>query len=432
MRHERVVVIGAGIGGLAAALDARRRAASTSPWSSAPRRPAARCARSRSAGAPDRRGPDRVHHALGVRGDVRRRRAPRSTTTSRCARPRSWPATPGARGERLDLFADVDRSADAIGGLRRRRRRRGATAPSAPGRAGIYRTLERPFIRAERPSLAGLARGVGLARLGDLWRIHALRDAVAGARRATSTIRACGSCSAATPPIAAPRPFLAPATLMLVAHVEQAGVWLVEGGMHRLAQALAGLAARRGADVPLRRRGRRDRSSSGGRVAGVRARRRRAARGRRGRLQRRCRGARAPGCSGRACAGAVPAVPRAGALALGRHLGAGARRPRGFPLPATTSSSPRDYRGRVRRDPARPAACRPTRPSTSAPRTATTRRCRRPDGPERLLLPRQRPGRRATPTLRRMRRSAHARSGPSRALERCGLQPATGDRRRQW
>ena len=44
-------------------------------------------------------------------------------------------------------------------------------------------------------------------------------------------------------------PFLAPATLMLVAHVEQDGVWLVDGGMHRVAQALAALAQRHGAVV---------------------------------------------------------------------------------------------------------------------------------------------------------------------------------------
>ena len=37
------------------------------------------------------------------------------------------------------------------------------------------------------------------------------------------------------------------ATLMLVAHVEQEGVWLVEGGMARLADALARLAERHGA-----------------------------------------------------------------------------------------------------------------------------------------------------------------------------------------
>ncbi len=42
-------------------------------------------------------------------------------------------------------------------------------------------------------------------------------------------------------------PFAAPATLMLLAHVEQDGLWLVDGGMHRLATVLAGLAQARGA-----------------------------------------------------------------------------------------------------------------------------------------------------------------------------------------
>ena len=42
-------------------------------------------------------------------------------------------------------------------------------------------------------------------------------------------------------------PFQASATLALVAHVEREGVWLVEGGMHRVARALARLAEARGA-----------------------------------------------------------------------------------------------------------------------------------------------------------------------------------------
>ena len=33
-------------------------------------------------------------------------------------------------------------------------------------------------------------------------------------------------------------PFQASATLMLIAHVEAEGVWLIDGGMHRLAHAL--------------------------------------------------------------------------------------------------------------------------------------------------------------------------------------------------
>jgi 1-hydroxycarotenoid 3,4-desaturase len=55
---------------------------------------------------------------------------------------------------------------------------------------------------------------------------------------------------------------------MLVAHVEREGVWLVEGGMHRIAEALAMLAARSG--VTLRFRSEvREIIVEGGRVAGV-------------------------------------------------------------------------------------------------------------------------------------------------------------------
>jgi 1-hydroxycarotenoid 3,4-desaturase len=47
-------------------------------------------------------------------------------------------------------------------------------------------------------------------------------------------------------------PFLSPATLMLIAHVEQVGVWTVEGGMHQTAVALARLAAEKGARIRYR------------------------------------------------------------------------------------------------------------------------------------------------------------------------------------
>ena len=58
---------------------------------------------------------------------------------------------------------------------------------------------------------------------------------------------------------------------MLVAHVEQNGVWLVEGGMHRIAQALAALAAAHGATLrygaPVDEILRRDGRASGVRLA---------------------------------------------------------------------------------------------------------------------------------------------------------------------
>ena len=46
-------------------------------------------------------------------------------------------------------------------------------------------------------------------------------------------------------------PLSTPATLMLIAHVELEGVWLVDGGMHRLARTMADLGQRLGVDLHL-------------------------------------------------------------------------------------------------------------------------------------------------------------------------------------
>jgi 1-hydroxycarotenoid 3,4-desaturase len=153
-------------------------------------------------------------------------------------------------GEQLDLFASRERSADAIARL----------AGPAQGRryldfctraANIYRTLEGPFIYAQRPGPVGLARAVGFARMGELWRIapfkalwRALGEHFDDPRLRQLFGRYATYCGSS--------PFAAPATLMLVAHVEQEGVWLVEGGMHRLAASLARLAERRGARLRYR------------------------------------------------------------------------------------------------------------------------------------------------------------------------------------
>ena len=46
-------------------------------------------------------------------------------------------------------------------------------------------------------------------------------------------------------------PHLRPAILSLIWQAEAAGVWVVEGGMHHLAEAVAALARRKGADIRL-------------------------------------------------------------------------------------------------------------------------------------------------------------------------------------
>jgi 1-hydroxycarotenoid 3,4-desaturase len=147
--------------------------------------------------------------------------------------------------ERLDLFADVNRSADAIGVFAGPAEARRYLEFSARARI-IYNTLEQSFIKSPAPTPLTLIRAAGLQGLRDLTRItpfatlwRALGDHFHDPRLRQLFGRYATYCGSS--------PFLAPATLMLIAHVERDGVWLVEGGMHRLAIALSGLAAKQGA-----------------------------------------------------------------------------------------------------------------------------------------------------------------------------------------
>ena len=63
-------------------------------------------------------------------------------------------------------------------------------------------------------------------------------------------------------------PFASPATLMLVAHVEREGVWLVAGGMRRLADALEAVARDNGAEFHFNTKAARV-LVAGGRATGV-------------------------------------------------------------------------------------------------------------------------------------------------------------------
>ena len=148
-------------------------------------------------------------------------------------------------GGRLDLFADIARSRDAIGAFAGASAARGYVRFCARARRA-YEVLDPAFIRARHPSMTallkaagprGIATLVGLAPWASLW--QALGRDFRDPRLRQLFARYATYCGAS--------PFQAPATLMLIAHVEREGVWLVEGGMHRLAVALAELAAAKGA-----------------------------------------------------------------------------------------------------------------------------------------------------------------------------------------
>jgi 1-hydroxycarotenoid 3,4-desaturase len=149
-------------------------------------------------------------------------------------------------GPALDLYADLEDSVEAIGAFAGPKEAAGFRRFMAEARH-TFETLDTTFMRARKTNPLGLTWRIGLHRLGALYAIHpytALWTAL-GAHFRDPRLRQlfgryatyCGS-----------SPFRAPATLMLIAHVEQSGVWLIEGGVHALARALETLGRRHGVD----------------------------------------------------------------------------------------------------------------------------------------------------------------------------------------
>lgn len=170
-----------------------------------------------------------------------------------------------ADGSRLDLTGDTDRDARAIVAL-------------AGGREGMafrrfdrlaqrfHRAFDAPVMQAPRPRIGAILRatlaapaiwpallpGLSLARLLR-WQFRDPRLIQLFARYATYV---------------GGRPTHAPGVLALIWRAEAEGVWAVQGGMHRLALALADLARRLGVDLRLSTPARRI-LRQGGRVTGV-------------------------------------------------------------------------------------------------------------------------------------------------------------------
>lgn len=144
----------------------------------------------------------------------------------------------------LDLYASREASLEAIGRFSGAAEAHRFAAFCAEAHR-LYRHLEGPYIRSERPTVlsmmqdlgpAGLWALTGLGPFRSLW--HALGRRFHDPRLRQLFGRYATYCGAS--------PWEAPATLMLIAQVEMDGVWAVRGGMSRLALAMAELAAERG------------------------------------------------------------------------------------------------------------------------------------------------------------------------------------------
>jgi 1-hydroxycarotenoid 3,4-desaturase len=149
-------------------------------------------------------------------------------------------------GSRLDLHADVERSAAAIEAFA------GAGEAAAYRRfaadsEAIYETLADTFMRREKPNPVSLGMSLGIGGLPRLYATKPFRTLWSELGRYFDDPRLrqlFGRYATYT----GSSPFSAPATLMLIAHVERAGVYYVEGGMQRLAEALVRIAKNHGAE----------------------------------------------------------------------------------------------------------------------------------------------------------------------------------------
>ncbi len=246
MARDRAIVVGAGVGGLACALSLAQRGLKVSVLEAAS-------------------GPGGKLHALRV-GDAAIDSGPTVFTMrwvfeqlfdeAGASLAERLPCEPldilarhGWAGHelRLDLHARIRDSHEAIAafsGLAEAARFNAFCAEAQR----LYRHLEGPYIRSERPGVlslmkdlgpGGLAALMGLGPFYSLWRTLSGRFIDPRLRQLFG--RYATYCGAS--------PWKAPATLMLIAQVEMDGVWAVRGGMQRLGQAMADLAAERGVEL---------------------------------------------------------------------------------------------------------------------------------------------------------------------------------------
>ena len=236
---SKVVVIGAGMGGLVAALLLAARGAEVSVFEAAAT-PGGKLREIQVGGEAIDAGPtvftlrpvfEAIFAQAGARLTDHITLAPLE-----CLAHHAW-----EDGGRLDLFSDVARNADAIGAFAGAKAAQGYQKFAARAQK-IFDILDANFMQVPQPGLTGLVAraGPGLwgispfatlwGELGKYFQEPRLRQLFA--RYATY----CGS-----------SPFFAPATLMLIAHAEQQGVHRIEGGMYRLALALERLARSHGA-----------------------------------------------------------------------------------------------------------------------------------------------------------------------------------------
>lgn len=151
-------------------------------------------------------------------------------------------------GSSLDLFADADRSARAIAGLSGSKDAKAFERMSSDARK-LFEAFEGPMMRAPAPSQLALTKQV-LRQPGLISAMRPLASLASALARQFDDPRLRQLFGRYATYVGG-SPFRSPALLSLIWHVEASGVWVVEGGMHRLAQAIAALFEELGGVIQL-------------------------------------------------------------------------------------------------------------------------------------------------------------------------------------
>ncbi|MEM7690638.1 MAG: 1-hydroxycarotenoid 3,4-desaturase CrtD [Pseudomonadota bacterium] len=148
----------------------------------------------------------------------------------------------------LDLFADPARSEEAIGDFAGAEEAAAYRAFGAEAKR-IFEVLDEPFMRGDAASTPfPMMWRMGIWRIGDAMAMRPFDNfwtALGGHFKDPRLHQLFGRYST----YCGSDPFQSQATLMLIAHLEAEGVWLIDGGIHALARALADVAQRSGAAI---------------------------------------------------------------------------------------------------------------------------------------------------------------------------------------
>jgi 1-hydroxycarotenoid 3,4-desaturase len=244
--RERAVVIGAGVGGLAAAARLARAGLAVTlldrhPW------PGGKMRTLPSPAGPVDAGPTvvtmkPVFEALfadcGARIDDHVSLVPEPLLARHY-----WPD-----GATLDLFADPEASAAAVRGFGGARAEADFRAFSATA-GRLYRAFDAPMMQAPQPRLGRLVLSA-LSR-PDLLPVLLPGRSLAGLLAGRFADARLAQLFGRYATYVGGSPYLSPAVLGLIWHSEARGVWRVEGGMHRLAAAMLALAESLGVEAEL-------------------------------------------------------------------------------------------------------------------------------------------------------------------------------------